>query len=126
MRIIVEPFFVAEACFTKLQFSLEKPRLRRINRIRQRNLRFVTRLRSNLITVFAYESGGLSPRGGQMQNMTNCEWFCANCLRMIEVLSRHGRCPHCDSNAVDLAYRGHIPGKGQLEAKPDIILSINI
>lgn len=126
MFAIGEALVVAEACFPKLQFYMEKPGHRRINRIGQRNLRFVTKLRSNRIAVFAYESGGLTQRGGQMQNMTNCEWFCANCLRMIEVLSRHGRCPHCDSNAVDLAYRGHISGKAQLDAKPDIILSINI
>jgi hypothetical protein len=61
-----------------------------------------------------------------MQNMTNCEWFCANCLRMIEVLSRHGRCPYCDSNAVDLAYRAHIEGKVQREPKPEMVPSINL
>ena len=38
------------------------------------------------------------------------EWFCANCLRMVDVLSRHGRCPYCDSNAVDVAYRWNRPG----------------
>lgn len=105
---------------------MEKPGHRWINRIRQRNLRYVTKLRSNVIAVFAYETGGISRWGGQMQNMTNCEWFCANCLRMIEVLSRHGRCPYCDSNAVDLAYRAHFSGKAQLAAKPEAILSINI
>jgi hypothetical protein len=36
------------------------------------------------------------------------DWFCANCLRTIGQLSRHGRCPHCDSNAVDVAYRLNI------------------
>jgi hypothetical protein len=46
---------------------------------------------------------------------------------MIEVLSRHGRCPHCDSNAVDLAYRAQMAGKDrQVEAKPEIVLSINL
>jgi len=24
---------------------------------------------------------------------------------MVDALSRHGRCPYCDSNAVDVAYR---------------------
>jgi len=63
----------------------------------------------------------------KMQNMTNCEWFCANCLRMIEVLNRHGRCPYCDSNAVDLAYRAQIAGTSHhAPAKPDVVLSINI
>ncbi len=33
------------------------------------------------------------------------DWFCANCLRTIDKLSRHGRCPFCDSNAVDVASR---------------------
>jgi len=40
-----------------------------------------------------------------MERMSDYEWFCANCLRMVETLSRHGRCPYCDSNAVDVAYR---------------------
>lgn len=40
------------------------------------------------------------------------EWFCANCLRMVDTLSRHGRCPFCDSNAVDVAYRWNHPGTG--------------
>ena len=61
-----------------------------------------------------------------MQPMTNCEWFCANCLRMIDVLNTHGRCPYCDSDAVDLAYRAQMAGKvPQGEAKPEIVLSIN-
>ena len=33
------------------------------------------------------------------------DWFCANCLRAIDQLSRHGRCPYCDSIAVDVASR---------------------
>jgi Zn finger protein HypA/HybF involved in hydrogenase expression len=37
--------------------------------------------------------------------MSECDWFCANCLQMIEVLSKRGRCPYCDSDAVDVAYR---------------------
>lgn len=40
-----------------------------------------------------------------MERMSDYEWFCANCLRMVDALSRHGRCPYCDSNAVDVAYR---------------------
>ena len=40
-----------------------------------------------------------------MERMSDYEWFCANCLKMVETLSRHGRCPYCDSNAVDVAYR---------------------
>jgi Zn finger protein HypA/HybF involved in hydrogenase expression len=60
-----------------------------------------------------------------MQNMTNCEWFCANCLRMIEVLSRHGRCPYCDSNAVDLAYRSQMTNV-PVQPKPEVVLSINL
>ena len=44
-----------------------------------------------------------------MQRTGEFEWFCANCLQMIEVLSRHGRCPYCDSNAVDVAYRRRGP-----------------
>ena len=42
--------------------------------------------------------------------MNEYEWFCANCLRMVDVLNRHGRCPYCDSNAVDVAYRWNRPG----------------
>ena len=42
---------------------------------------------------------------GKMERMSDYEWFCANCLRMVDTLSRHGRCPYCDSNAVDVAYR---------------------
>jgi Zn finger protein HypA/HybF involved in hydrogenase expression len=62
-----------------------------------------------------------------MQRMNNCEWFCANCLRMIEVLNRHGRCPHCDSNAVDVAYRAQMAQKApQGDAQPNIVLSINL
>jgi rRNA maturation endonuclease Nob1 len=43
--------------------------------------------------------------GSKMERMSDYEWFCANCLRMVDTLSRHGRCPYCDSNAVDVAYR---------------------
>jgi ABC-type ATPase with predicted acetyltransferase domain len=46
--------------------------------------------------------------GSKMERMS--EWFCANCLRMVDALSRHGRCPYCDSNAVDVAYRWSRPG----------------
>jgi hypothetical protein len=28
-----------------------------------------------------------------MEEMNGYEWFCANCMRMVDVLSRHGRCP---------------------------------
>ncbi|PYU25179.1 MAG: hypothetical protein DMG30_06245 [Acidobacteria bacterium] len=48
---------------------------------------------------------GFNARGQKMEWMGNYEWFCANCLRMVDALSRHGRCPYCDSNAVDVAYR---------------------
>jgi Zn finger protein HypA/HybF involved in hydrogenase expression len=62
-----------------------------------------------------------------MQQTKDCEWFCANCLQMIDFLSRHGRCPYCDSNAVDLAYRAELAGgRGQSEVSPEIILSINL
>lgn len=42
------------------------------------------------------------------------DWLCANCSRTIGQLSRHGRCPQCDSNAVDVASRlqtGKLPAK---------------
>jgi hypothetical protein len=56
-------------------------------------------------------------RGGRkMERMS--EWFCANCMRMVDILSRHGRCPYCDSNAVDVAFRWRRPGaseSGQIE-----------
>jgi len=45
-----------------------------------------------------------------MDRMGEYEWFCANCLRLVDALSRHGRCPYCDSNAVDVAYRWNRPG----------------
>jgi hypothetical protein len=45
-----------------------------------------------------------------MERMSDWDWFCANCLRMVDALSRHGRCPYCDSNAVDVAYRWNRPG----------------
>lgn len=62
-----------------------------------------------------------------MRRMNDCEWFCANCLQMIDALSRHGRCPYCDSNAVDVAYRTEIAGRGQQgEVSPEIVLSINL
>ncbi len=61
-----------------------------------------------------------------MQQMNDGEWFCANCGQMIDVLSRHGRCPCCDSNAVDLAYRAELAGRGQSEVSPEIVLSINL
>ena len=61
-----------------------------------------------------------------MQRMNEGEWFCANCLQMIDVLSRHGRCPYCDSNAVDVAYRVEMTRSDrQAEASPKIALSIN-
>jgi hypothetical protein len=45
---------------------------------------------------------------------------------MIDVLDTHGRCPYCDSDAVDLAYRAQMAEKVlQGEAKPEIVLSIN-
>jgi hypothetical protein len=49
-------------------------------------------------------------KGAEMERMSDYEWFCANCLRMVDALSRHGRCPYCDSNAVDVAYRWSRPG----------------
>ena len=45
-----------------------------------------------------------------MERMNDYDWFCANCLRVVETLSRHGRCPFCDSNAVDVAYRWNRAG----------------
>lgn len=64
--------------------------------------------------------GDGSLQGGQkMERMSDYEWFCANCLRMVDALSRHGRCPYCDSNAVDVAYRWSRPGlsrEAQMEA----------
>jgi len=61
-----------------------------------------------------------------MQRVNDGEWFCANCLQMIDVLSRHGRCPYCDSNAVDVAYRVEMTRSDQqAEASPEIVLSIN-
>jgi len=75
----------------------------------------------------AEEGEGESRRGGhKMKNMTNWEWFCANCLRMIDFLNRHGRCPYCDSNAVDLAHRAHLVEKVQRKPKPEVVLSINL
>ena len=47
-----------------------------------------------------------------MERTNDYEWFCANCLRMVDALSRHGRCPYCDSNAVDVAYRWSRRGVG--------------
>ena len=32
-------------------------------------------------------------------------WWCTNCLAVRE-LNIHGRCANCDSDAVDLAWRG--------------------
>jgi Zn finger protein HypA/HybF involved in hydrogenase expression len=57
-----------------------------------------------------------------MERKNESDWFCANCLQMIEVLSRHGRCPHCDSNAVDVAYRWR---RSEAEVRPEVVLSIN-
>jgi len=42
---------------------------------------------------------------------------------MIEALNRHGRCPYCDSNAVDVAYRWRRP---EAELRPEVVLSINV
>jgi hypothetical protein len=44
---------------------------------------------------------------GEMEELSS--WFCANCLRMLDQLSRHGRCPYCDSDAVDVACRRKLP-----------------
>jgi rRNA maturation endonuclease Nob1 len=41
------------------------------------------------------------------------EWFCANCLKMVDTLSRHGRCPYCGSNAVDVTFRWRRPGASE-------------
>lgn len=61
-----------------------------------------------------------------MQRTGEFEWFCANCLQMIELLNRHGRCPYCDSNAVDVAYRRRGPEAGrQSHVRPEVVLSIN-
>lgn len=59
--------------------------------------------------------------GSRMERMSDYEWFCANCLRMVDALSRHGRCPYCDSNAVDVAYRWNrrgTPRESQVESMP--------
>jgi hypothetical protein len=56
---------------------------------------------------------GVGYRGAEMERMSDYEWFCANCLRMADALNRHGRCPHCDSNAVDVAYRWSRPRASQ-------------
>ena len=48
-----------------------------------------------------------------MERMSEYDWFCANCLRMVDALNRHGRCPFCDSNAVDVAYRWSRRGASQ-------------
>ena len=62
-----------------------------------------------------------------MQQTIAGEWFCANCLQMIDILSKHGRCPYCDSNAVDLAYRAQMARKVQhVEPRPEVVLSINL
>jgi len=56
----------------------------------------------------------------------NDRWFCANCLQVMDVLTRHGRCPYCDSNAVDVAYRLETSGRSREgELGPEIVLSIN-
>ena len=39
-----------------------------------------------------------------MEEMNGYEWFCANCMRMVDVLSRHGRCPTVTA-IVDVAHR---------------------
>ena len=60
------------------------------------------RVESDVILMW----GVVNTKGDRkMERMSDYEWFCANCLRMVETLSRHGRCPYCDSNAVDVAYR---------------------
>lgn len=57
----------------------------------------------------------------------NDGWFCANCLQMMDVLTRHGRCPYCDSNAVDVAYRLEAASsRRESELRPEIVLSINV
>lgn len=55
-----------------------------------------------------------------MERISDYEWFCANCLRMVDALSRHGRCPYCDSNAVDVAYRWCRPGASR-EAQVELM-----
>ena len=62
-----------------------------------------------------------------MQRISDGDWFCANCLQMIDALSRHGRCPFCDSNAVDTAHRTRVAASGrQGEVGLEIVLSINL
>jgi hypothetical protein len=46
------------------------------------------------------------------------DWFCANCFRTVDQLSRHGRCPYCDSNAVDVASRGRRLGSADRSSLP--------
>ena len=53
-----------------------------------------------------------------MERMRECEWFCANCLQMLDALNKHGRCPYCESNAVDVAYRWRLPGRSRPEVLP--------
>jgi len=65
---------------------------------------------------------GPGKKGQKMQRTNESEWFCANCLQMIEMLSRHGRCPYCDSNAVDVEYRWR---RSEAEVRPEVVLSIN-
>jgi hypothetical protein len=65
------------------------------------------RVESIAIPIWA---GVHDKRGRDMERMSDYDWFCANCLRMVDALSRHGRCPFCDSNAVDVAYRWNRPG----------------
>lgn len=60
-----------------------------------------------------------------MERRNDSEWFCANCRQMIDALDKHGRCPYCDSNAVDLAWRAEMAG-GRHGTSPEIVLSINL
>lgn len=58
-----------------------------------------------------------------MERMRECEWFCANCLQMLDALNKHGRCPYCESNAVDVAYRWRLPGEPGRDASHEKRLS---
>lgn len=47
-------------------------------------------------------------------------WFCVNCLNQLQALDRHGRCPLCGSNAVDVAWRYNAVKGLDQKIRPDI------
>ena len=78
-----------------------------------------TELVKDLLSDIRLES---IPEGGKQMGQIS-DWFCANCLRTINQLSRHGRCPYCDSNAVDVASRLKI---SRLPKSADAVLSFEL